>query len=122
MASDSTVSVSSGLPGDAVLQRHAVQKLHGDEGLAVLLADVVNRADVGMVQRGRGLRFALKTVERLRIARDIFGQEFQRDEAVQARVLGLVDDAHAAAAELFDDAVVRDGLADPIPSTSLRAG
>ncbi len=31
---------------------------------------------------------------------------------MQPRVLGLVDDAHAAAAQLLDDAVVRDGLAD----------
>ena len=32
---------------DAVLQRLAVQKFHDDEGLPVLLADFVNRADVG---------------------------------------------------------------------------
>ena len=75
-------------------------------------ANVVNRADVGMVQRRRRLRLALETRQRLRIARDVVGQELQRDEAVQARVLGLVDHAHAAAAQLLDDAVVRDGLAD----------
>ena len=38
-----------GLSGDAVLQRHPVQKLHGDERLLTTLADVVNRADVGVV-------------------------------------------------------------------------
>ena len=47
-----------GPAGDAVLQRHAIEKFHGDEGLAVLLADVVNGADVGMIQRGGGLGFA----------------------------------------------------------------
>ena len=31
---------------------------------------------------------------------------------MQARVFGLVDHAHATAAELFDDAIVGDGLAD----------
>ena len=31
---------------------------------------------------------------------------------MQSRVLGLVDNAHPATAELLDDAVVRDGLAD----------
>ena len=40
------------------------------------------------------------------------GQELQRDQAMQPRVFGLVDHAHPAAAELFDDAVMRDGLAD----------
>ena len=47
-------------PSDAVFQRQPVQKLHGDEGLSVLLADVVDRADVGVIQcRGR-LGFALE--------------------------------------------------------------
>jgi hypothetical protein len=33
---------------------------------------------------------------------------------VRLGVLGLVDDTHAAFAELFDDAVAGDGLADPL--------
>ena len=33
---------------------------------------------------------------------------------MQAGVLGLVDDTHAATAQLLDDAVVRDGLADHV--------
>ncbi len=37
-------------PGDAMLQRHAVQKFHDDERLTFVLADLVDRADVGMVQ------------------------------------------------------------------------
>ena len=112
MASDEQGLDFQRAAGDAVLQRQAVQKLHGDEGLAVLLADVVNGADVGMVQGGGGLGFALEAGEGLRVAGNFFGQEFQGDEAMQARVFGFVDDAHAAAAELLDDAVVRDGLAD----------
>ena len=112
MASDRMISISSGLPADAVLQGHAFQKLHGDEGWPSCFADLVDRADVGMVQSGSGLRFALKALEGLRVVGYIVGQELQGDEAAELGVLGLVDDAHAAAAELFDDAVVRDGLAD----------
>ena len=66
--------------GDAVLERLAVQKFHGDEGFARLLADVVNRADVGMIQGGRGLGFAPKALEGLRIVGDVVGQEFERDK------------------------------------------
>ncbi len=55
-----------GTPGDHVLQGHAIEILHGDKRLAVLLANVVNRADVGMVQRRSRLRLALKASERLR--------------------------------------------------------
>ncbi len=40
-----------GLATDAMLQGHAIEKFHGDESLKVLLADVVDSADVGMIQR-----------------------------------------------------------------------
>ena len=45
-------------------------------------------------------------------------QELQRDVPAEPQVLGPVDDAHAAAAELFDDAVVRDRPADHEESTA----
>ena len=45
---------------DTMLQRRAVQKLHGDECLAIVLINLMNRADVRMIQRGRRLRLALK--------------------------------------------------------------
>jgi hypothetical protein len=48
----------------------------------------------------------------LRVAGDVFWQELDGDEAMQAGVLGLIDNAHAAASQLLDNPVVRDGLAD----------
>ncbi len=102
----------NGAAGDAVLQRHAIQKFHDDESLAMLVVNFVDGADVGMIQRGGGLRLALETGQGLRILGNFFRQKFERDEAVQLQVLGLVDDAHPATTELLDDAVVRDGLAD----------
>jgi hypothetical protein len=98
--------------GDAVLQCHAFEKFHDDEGLAILLADVVDGADIGMVEGGSGLGFALKAGEGLRIAGNFFGQKFEGHKAAKARVLGFVDNAHAAASKLFDDAVVGDGFAN----------
>ena len=38
-----------GAPGDALLQCGALQVLHHDEGLALLLADVMNRANIRMI-------------------------------------------------------------------------
>ena len=99
-------------PGDAVLQGDSVQELHHDERLAFMLADLVNGADVGMVQGRGSASLAAKAFQRLRILRDFFGQEFQRDEAAELRVFGLVNHAHAPAAEFLDDAVVRDSLAE----------
>ena len=45
---------------NAVLERRAIQKFHGDEPLAVFFANVVNRGDVGVIQRRCCLRFTLK--------------------------------------------------------------
>src|SRR5208283_788602 len=97
---------------DLVLERLTIQKLHRDKCLRFLLADVVDGADVGMIQGGGGLCLSTEAAERLRIARHFVGQELQSDESVQASVLGLVNYAHAATTELLDDAIVRDGLAD----------
>src|SRR5262249_50781109 len=46
------------------------------------------------------------------VAGDVFRQEFQGHKATEAGVFGFVDDAHPAAAELIDNAVVGDDLAD----------
>ena len=48
----------------------------------------------------------------MRIVGNFVRKKFQGDEAAELGVFGLVNDAHSAAAEFFDDAVVRDGLAD----------
>ena len=77
-----------------------------------MFANVVDGADIGMIQRGCGLGLALKTRQGLRVSRDFIGQELQGDEAMQPRVLSLVNHTHPAAAEFFNDAVVRDGRAD----------
>jgi hypothetical protein len=58
------------------------------------------------------LGFAPKAFERLLVLGHAFGQELQSHETVKGRVLGLVNHTHSAAAQLLDDAVVRDGLAD----------
>ena len=36
--------------GDMLLQRQAIQKLHGDERIAVLVVNFVDRADIRMIQ------------------------------------------------------------------------
>jgi len=51
-------------------QRHPVEKLHCDERHVVLLANVIDRADVGMIQRRRSLGLALKTGARDGVTRD----------------------------------------------------
>src|SRR5450432_2716485 len=95
-----------------MLQCYARQKLHRDECLTILLTDVVYRANIGMIQRGRSLGLAPKTGQCLRVAGNRVGQELEGNEAMQPRVLSLINHAHAAAPEFFDNPVVGDGFAE----------
>jgi len=95
-----------------MLQSLAIQKLHHDECVAVLVVNFVNGADVRVVLRRCGLTFALEAGEGLRVFGDVVREEFQGDEAIEFDVLGFVDHTHPAATELLYNAVVRDGLAD----------
>src|SRR5262249_27856657 len=77
-----------------------------------MLADFVNGADVGVIQRGRRTAFPTEAFKRLRGFAKVVGKKFQGNSAAKFGVLGLVNHTHSAATKLFDDAVVRDGLAD----------
>jgi len=46
------------------------------------------------------------------VFRNLVRQELQGDKAVKLYILSFVDYAHAAAAQLLNDAVVRDGVPD----------
>ena len=99
-------------PRNVVLQSHAIQEFHGDERLPVLLPDVVNGADIGVIQRRSSLRLTLEPAKRLRIARHFVRQKLQGDETMQPSVFGFINYAHSTAAELFEDVIVRDCFAD----------
>ena len=65
-----------------------------------------------MVQGRSGLSFTAKPFQRLVVVGYFFGEEFESDKTVQPSVLRLIDDTHATAAKLFNDAVVRESLAN----------
>jgi hypothetical protein len=98
--------------GNTVLQRLAIQKFHGDEMLALIFVNFVDRADVGMVQRRGRACLALEPFQRSAIAPHFLREEFERNFAAELFVLGLVNNAHAPAAKFLNDKVMRYGLAD----------
>ena len=65
--------------------------------------DVVQRADVRMIQRRDGTRFTVEAVAQLRIGRELRRQNFDRDGAIEARVARPIDFAHAARANERDN-------------------
>src|SRR5712692_161102 len=92
-----------------MLQCHAIQKLHGNESLTIFLTNVVNRANILMIQSRRRLRLALEAGQCLRVSGNLLRQKLESDETVEPSVLSLIHNTHTPAAQLFDDAVVRDG-------------
>ena len=91
-----------------MLQRLAFELLHHDEGLALVFADIVNGANIRMVQSGGGLGLALEPFERHVVGGEFFGKKFQGHEAVQVGVFGLIDDTHPSPAELLDHSIAGD--------------
>ncbi len=85
------------LPLD-ILHHQILRRLPGarrrDQG-----ADVVQRANVWMVQRGHGPRFAFEPLARLRVVRHVRWQDLDRHRAVQAGITRAIDLAHAAGTE-----------------------
>ena len=77
-----------------------------------ILRDFVNSANIGMVQSGRRTRFPAEALQRLRVFGNIVRQKLQSHHATELRVLSLVHYPHATTAQLLDNAVVRNGLAD----------
>jgi hypothetical protein len=90
----------------------AFEEFHRDECSAVLLADVVNRADIGMVQCGRGSGFSAEAFQGLAVFAELAGKKFKGNKAIEAGVLGFVDHTHPAPTEFFENAIVGDGAAD----------
>ena len=75
-------------------------------------ADLVDDADVGMVQcRGRA-RFSAEPFQRVDVAHELVGQEFQSDVPSEVEILRLVHHAHPPSADFAEHRVMRDGLTD----------
>ncbi len=83
------------LASDPVPERLPLQQFHGDEGSPIGLVDLVDRADVRVVQGGRSFGLPLETAESLRVVGEFVGKELQGDVATELQVFRLVDHTHA---------------------------
>ena len=76
---------------------------------AVVIADLVDRQDVGMIERRGGTSLLKKTADAFRIATELTAQDFERDRASERGINRLVDLAHAAAAQQAVNPIAADG-------------
>jgi hypothetical protein len=108
------------LPGDRerLVDRHraalqpllegvAVDELHDEEPDADDLVVAVDGRDVGVVERGEDLGFALEAGEPLGVRGERGRKELDRDVATEGRVGRLPDLAHPPLADLLGEAVVQ---------------
>ena len=63
-----------------VFQSLAIEELHGDERLAFPFTNLMDGADVRMIQSRGGLRLALETGESLRICVEVFRRKPSRPQ------------------------------------------
>src|SRR6266581_1321915 len=76
----------------------------------VILADLVNRQDIWMIERDYGVRFLLKPLQAFRIPGKAHRQKFERGLAARCHVSGQIDFAHPATADPFGNFVVTERL------------
>ena len=108
---DREIEKSFVVEAEAVAQRVALEELHYEEWLAVDFVDLVDRADVRMIERRRRAGLALQTLDRRRIMQRL-RNHLDRHHPPEPCVFGFVDHAHAALAELLDDSIVRNRATD----------
>jgi hypothetical protein len=83
----------------------AFQVFHNQKIDAVLMTDIVERADVRMVQGRNRTCFAFKPLLCVRIGRKMCRKDLNRDRALQPRITSAIHFAHAAGAERRDDLI-----------------
>jgi hypothetical protein len=106
---------------DPVTQILAGYQLQSEETDPARLFERVDGGDIGMVERGQELRLALEPREPLGIAGDGRRENLDRDLSLEPRVLGDIDDSHAAALELARDPVVADPLGKRSAGLTVRS-
>ncbi len=97
---------------EAIGERLALEVLEHQEIETGVLADVVQRADVRMIERGDGPRLALEAHAEVGVARDVGGEHFDGDQPIESSVTRPIDFAHAAGADGSLDDVRTESRAD----------
>ncbi len=104
----------------AVGQAAARDQFHAEVALALVLADLVHGHDTRMVEQGHRLRLVLEPSQLGIVGQDAGLDHLQSDRPIETDLLGTVDDAHPASAELRADLIVAE-VTDAGPSCRLRS-
>ncbi len=100
------------LAGDRVAEQIAVEQLHDDELLSVVVGDFIDGADIRVAEAGRDARLVLKTKNSRVVRRALRRQQLDRHCASQRQIFSLVDDPDRTLAQFLENAVVGNGGAN----------
>jgi hypothetical protein len=88
----------------------AVDIFHREEQPPLMPSKIIGRDDVRVQQFGDRLRLLLEARQHRRIARLTDENRLQRDDAIQHKLLGAIDDSHPAMAQHRQDLVAGNGF------------
>src|SRR5438876_3251902 len=94
--------------GDDLIERLAVEELHHQIGIALMIAQVIDDDDVGVLQHAGGFGLTVEALEQVGILGKAAGHHLDGDDALDEVIHRLVHDAHAALAQNFNDVVLAD--------------
>ena len=98
--------------GFAFLEARAFDQLHDEVGHVAVFADVVDGDNVRVAEGGRGAGLAEEALAGVADL-EVGAEDLDRNRALEVRIPGAEDDAHAAAADLLVEAVaVGEDVAD----------
>jgi hypothetical protein len=97
-------------------QRASLDEVHREERLAIALANVVDGDNVGMLQRRSGTGLGSKSLQEVVAAELAERKQLESNEAVQVKLPGLIDGAHAPLGNLFQHLVIA-----KLPTRGLRS-
>ena len=108
------------LVADELRQVRAIHKVHREVMLALLHADFMNGDDVRMLKARRRRSFDAEAVDEL-FARVLAEEEhLDRNHPVEAQLARLIDDAHAAARDFFQEFIIAEAPRQIRITTRLR--
>ena len=94
--------------GEVLVQAAALDQFHREIRATLVFADFVHLDDVGVPHARRRLGLDAEAGAFLRAGQGAVANQFEGDQPLRFRLAGLVDDPHAAAAQLLQDLVAGD--------------
>ena len=99
---------SDGLEVEQGAQVHPVHIFHDEVVILPGVAEVINVDDTRMIEFGQGPGFPAEALGKGGMWGGSLRQDFQGDDSIQVRLASLVDHAHAAHADQFNDLQLRE--------------